>query len=87
MPPVLLLIAVILSILFIKYKWERRRLEEYINKFEGPPTIPILGNAHKFLGSPSGKYFRFQKYFEYSQSSSAAHKNFKFKFKEPPRMT
>lgn len=35
--------------------WKRRRLIKLVNKFDGPPTLPIFGNALQFSGNPKGE--------------------------------
>lgn len=30
-------------------------MEELMKQFDGPPSLPILGNALQFLGAPKGK--------------------------------
>lgn len=49
--------ALILSILiwYSQYIWKRRRLIKLVNKFDGPPTLPVLGNALQFSGNPKGE--------------------------------
>ena len=39
------------------------RLWVTINKFEGPPAIPLLGNAHQLQGDPTGELIIFLKMF------------------------
>lgn len=39
----------------IKIKFQRSRVREMVDKFDGPPAWPFVGNILMFLGSPSGK--------------------------------
>uniref|UniRef100_A0AAT9UU53 Cytochrome P450 380H1 n=1 Tax=Maconellicoccus hirsutus TaxID=177089 RepID=A0AAT9UU53_MACHI len=45
--------GVILSVLsyYINYKMKRRRMETIMNRYDGPATLPFIGNATEFLGS------------------------------------
>lgn len=36
-------------------KLQRNRVREMVDKFDGPPAWPFLGNILTFLGSPTGK--------------------------------
>ncbi|XP_065207589.1 cytochrome P450 4C1-like isoform X2 [Planococcus citri] len=49
-----LFFSAILSIIYyyVDYKIKHRRLEKMIDQFDGPKGLPIIGNAHEFLGSP-----------------------------------
>ncbi len=51
------IVVVFLSVvLFVyNYKLKRRNYVEAINKFNGPPTVPILGNVLDVLGPPKSK--------------------------------
>lgn len=40
----------LLVALFVWYRWNRSRMEKMIEKIPGPPTWPLIGNAHLFLG-------------------------------------
>ncbi len=51
---IFLLSVIVLS---VKFKLKRRRLCALVNKFDGPKTIPIFGNAHKTITlSQTGLY-------------------------------
>ncbi|KAK5650901.1 hypothetical protein RI129_001930 [Pyrocoelia pectoralis] len=42
------ILGCVLLILIIKYHWSRRRIYQVANLLQGPPTVPIFGNALLF---------------------------------------
>lgn len=57
-----MLSAILLFILTVviyafNFRSKRRKYVEAINKFKGPPTVPILGNVLDVLGPPKGEYY------------------------------
>lgn len=44
-------------ILFVQYRWKRRRMYELANKLSGPKQYPIIGSALLFRGSTEGSLF------------------------------
>lgn len=51
----LTIIIFFLVIHYIQFKLRRRKFEEMIEKFAGPPAIPVLGNLQIFLATSKGK--------------------------------
>ncbi len=47
--------AIVAAWYFIKYQQKRLRLCRMVNKFDGPKTIPLLGNLNLLTGSNTGK--------------------------------
>lgn len=41
--------------LIFKYRWQKRRLVKMMNIFNGPPTLPIVGNALTFACATKGE--------------------------------
>lgn len=54
---VLILVLILTICWVIRYKRKTRRLREFVNKFKGPPTVPIFGNIFSLMGSPAGLLF------------------------------
>lgn len=44
-------------ILYVYCKWQRQHFLRMVNKFDGPRTLPFIGNLSLFWGSPTGMYF------------------------------
>ena len=39
----------------INFNWRKRRYIEAIEKFNGPPKVPIIGNVFDVYGAPQGE--------------------------------
>lgn len=57
--PLLFILVLTVISFIVNYKWKKRHYIEAINKFNGPPTLPIIGNVFDLLGSPRGEYSAF----------------------------
>ena len=51
-----LLLFIVIALYFNEYQKKRKPFVDRVNKFGGPPTLPIIGNLHHLMGSSSGRY-------------------------------
>lgn len=56
----------------VKVKFHRSRVRQMVDRFDGPPAWPFLGNVLMFLGSPTGKYAIFSHLTATRSASSAS---------------
>lgn len=54
---VVLALALAVGLNLVMYHRKRKHLVQLVNKFDGPPTLPLIGNIHYFLCSSKGLYF------------------------------
>lgn len=53
----LIIVLVVTAFCFLfKYQWQNRRLVRMMNIFNGPPTLPIVGNALTFACETKGEF-------------------------------
>lgn len=52
---IIVLVATALCFI-LKYQWQNRRLVKMMNAFDGPPALPVVGNALTFVCSTKGEY-------------------------------
>lgn len=50
-----ILVAILITILIVKYNWNRRKLYALSNKLDGRLALPLIGNSYVFLGSAHSK--------------------------------
>ncbi len=50
-------LVILISLIILMHNYQgRQKQRHYMNKFEGPPSIPLIGNALSFIGDPMGKF-------------------------------
>lgn len=56
-PWILPLIATTIGLVMLYWHTQTKRLAKYGNRIPGPPTLPIIGNAHYVIGKSHNRKY------------------------------